>query len=171
MEPNPSKEITCYKYRKYIYLFCLETVKSMQNTPLPIFARWIIHQIRIQNCSLGSIFNRVNIQRVGVIKIRKKMYLQSCWKMTPGIFSTTLDLYFQRRKSTRGSIFNVEKWTPGQFSTRFKILRYTGYPMFKIQFSVISHIKPKSWMSANSPRQSLLYIYRCLVISRHYIIM
>jgi hypothetical protein len=54
------------------------------------------------------------------------MYLQSCWKMTPGIFSTTLGLHIQRRKSTRGSIFNVEKWTPGQFSTRFKILHYTG---------------------------------------------
>jgi hypothetical protein len=79
----------------------------------------------------SKLFSGVNIQHEqystcrGHQKLEKKMYLQSCWKMTPGIFSTTLGLNFQRRKSTRGSIFNVEKWTPGQFSTRFKICGLT----------------------------------------------
>jgi hypothetical protein len=92
------------------------------------------------------------------------MYLQSCWKMTPGIFSTTLGLNFQRRKSTRGSIFNVEKWTPGQFSTRFKILRYTGCTLRN------SANKSSSWIGCRGKLVSCrckLLSCRGKLLSRH----
>jgi hypothetical protein len=85
---------------------------------------WIIHRMRIQN----SVVSRGQYSTCrGHQKLEEeKCICKAVENKTPGIFSTTLCLNFQRRKGTRGSIFNVEKWTPGQFSTRIKILRYTG---------------------------------------------
>jgi hypothetical protein len=125
-------EITWYKYRNYIYFSASKLFNQRKVTSTPrclrhshphphpqIFAsntvNYSSNKKNSKLCSLGSIFNRVNIQRVGAIKNERKMYLQSCWKLTPGIFSTTLGLNFQRRKSIQGSIFNVEKWTPVNF--------------------------------------------------------
>ena len=129
-------EITCYNYRKYIYFSASKLFNQCKMTPPPplfmtfpqylLVTRWVIHRIRIQNSVVGVNIQQGQYSTCRVYQKLEKMYLQSCWKMTPGIFSTTLGLNFQRRKSTQGSIFNVEKWTPGQFSTRFKILRYTG---------------------------------------------
>jgi hypothetical protein len=119
-----------YNYWKYIYFSASNLFNRCKIAhPHPrclwsarkylLIRRW---RKRIENSLVWGQYSTCH----GHQKFRKKMHTQRCWQMTPGIFSTTLSLNFQRTKSTQGSIFNVEKWTPGQFSTRFKILHYTG---------------------------------------------
>ena len=137
-------KITCYNLR-YIFTFLPETLQSMQNDPPFLvydppskkkkIAGSMVNYSSNNNSklfSLGSIFNRVNIQHKKLHT--KKNASAKLLKNDPDIFST-LCLNFQRRKSTQGSIFNVEKWTPGQFSTKFKILRYNGNSM--INFTMV----------------------------------
>jgi hypothetical protein len=113
-------QITCYIIIENIHVFtflpriCLIDAKWPTSSKVfmiapKIFAYKTVNKKNSELFSIRSIFNRVNIQRVMVIRnLGGKMQTQRCWKMTPGIYSTTLGLNFQRRKSTRDSIFNVE---------------------------------------------------------------
>jgi hypothetical protein len=84
------------------------------------------------------------------------MYMQSCTKVTLGIFSTTPGLNFQRRKSTRGSKLN-----PGSiFITQFKILRYTGLmnqDFYQQSLNTDSRLLPTNFNSTYFNQVSDLY--------------
>jgi hypothetical protein len=102
-------------------LFCLETVQSIQNAPTP---PRVVHDIsqyllvkcmvnyssnkkNSKVCNLGSIFNRVYIQHVGVIKNEKKKCICKAVEKWPRV-------YFQRLSVL---IFNGGKAPEVQYST------------------------------------------------------
>jgi hypothetical protein len=68
-------QITCYKYRKYIYLSAWKLFNQCKMTP-PIFAsntvNYSSNKKNSKPCSLGSIFNRVNIHMSGSSIMRKE---------------------------------------------------------------------------------------------------
>lgn len=80
-----------------------------------------VKQVPVQSSVVGVNFNKVNFQRVKVIRAYEKY--SSGWKKTPEINFTTFELNFQHWKSTPGSIFNVKYDPRVNFSTGVNILR------------------------------------------------
>jgi hypothetical protein len=105
-------QITSYDNRKYIFTFLLPTCSI--NTPPPprlfmIAGPFASNTVKKNSklFSLGSIVNRVNIQRVGIIKILKKKCICKAAEKWPWV-------YFPRFSVL---IFNGEKVPEVQYST------------------------------------------------------
>jgi hypothetical protein len=142
-------EVTETNLYLYFYIYCYGQTTKVIKLPIKITSTNQQRQSKILQIYLQIIKNKIN--QLSINTKRKSNYRNN--------------LSIQKKIL---SITHIYKWSSKSNDTGRLSTVYT------IQFPVISHVKSKSWMSVNSPRQSLLYIHRILqlsVNSRRFIIM